>query len=110
MLRSLTFIRFVHTVIFILLSVILAVLLYEVIADRITPLTWIAVALFTGEGIVLIASGWKCPLTAYAESLGADHGQVTDVFLPKWFADRVFVIYGGLFAVALLFLVMRLLD
>jgi len=110
MLRSLTFIRFVHTVIFILLSVILAMLLYEVIADKITSLTWIAVALFTGEGVVLMASGWKCPLTAYAESLGANHGQVTDIFLPKWFADRVFIIYVSLFAVALLFLVIRLLD
>jgi hypothetical protein len=110
MLRSITFIRFVHTVIFLILSVILAVFLYEVIVDKITSFTWIAVALFTVEGIVLIASGWKCPLTAYAESLGANHGQVTDIFLPKWFADRVFIMYGGLFAVALLFLVIRLLS
>lgn len=108
MLRSIAFIRLVHTVIFIFLSVILAVLLYEVIADKITWLTWIAVGLFTVEGIVLIVSGWKCPLTAYAESLGSNHGQVTDVFLPKWFADRVFIIYGGLYALAVLLLLMRL--
>jgi len=108
MLRSITFIRFVHSVIFWFLTGVLALLLYEVIADRITSLTWIAVALFTLEGIVLLVSGWKCPLTAYAERLGSDHGQVTDAFLPKWLADRVFVIYGGLFAVAVLLLAIRL--
>lgn len=109
MLRSIAFIRTVHTAIFILLSAILVAFLYEVIIDRITSLTWIAVALFSAEGIVLMVSGWKCPLTAYAESLGSNHGQVTDVFLPKWFADRVFIIYGCLFLIAVLLLVMRLL-
>ena len=86
------------------------VLLYEVIVDRITRVTWIAVALFAVEGIVLMVSGWRCPLTVYAESLGSNHGQVTDIFLPKWFADRVFIIYGGLFALAILLLVIRLLG
>ena len=108
MLRSIVFIRSVHTVIFVFMSGALAVLLYEVIAGKITMMTWIAVALFLIEGIVLIANGWKCPLTSYAESLGSPHGQVTDIFLPKWFADRVFQIYGTLLAVALLLLVIRM--
>ena len=53
MLRSITFIKAVHTVIFFLLSGILIVSLYEVIFDKITVLTWIALALFLAEGIVL---------------------------------------------------------
>lgn len=109
MLRSIVFIKSVHTVIFLFMSGALAVLLYEVIIDKITILTWIAVALFLIEGVVLIASGWKCPLTSYAERLGSTHGQVTDIFLPKWFADRVFQIYGTLWGVALLLLVIRML-
>ena len=110
MLRSITFIRAIHTLIFFLLSGILIVFLYEVLFDKITVLTWIALALFLAEGIVLMVNGWKCPLTSYAEALGSTHGQVTDTFLPKWFADRVFHIYGSLFAVALLLLVIRLLT
>jgi len=108
--RSIAFIRVVHTAIFLLLSALLAALLYEVVADRLTSLTWIAVTLFTVEGIVLMLSGWKCPLTAYAESLGADHGQVTDIILPKWLADRVFILYGGAFAIAILLLGIRLVG
>jgi hypothetical protein len=110
MLRSITFIKFVHTVVFVFLSGALAVFLYEVSVDKITFLTWIAVALFLAEGVVLIANGWKCPLTTYVERLGSTHGQVTDIFLPKWFADRIFHIYRGLLAVALVLLAIRMLD
>ncbi len=89
----------------------MAVLLYEVTADKISSLTWIAVALFAIEVIVLIANNWTCPLTTYAESLESYHGQVIDIFcLPKWFGDRMFIFYGGLLAVALLLLVIRLLN
>jgi len=89
----------------------MAVLLYEVVVDQISILSWIAVALFAIEGIVLIANNWTCPLTTYAESLESYHGQVIDIFfLPKWFGDRIFTIYGGLLIVALLLLVIRLLS
>lgn len=104
------FIEVFHTVIFILMSGLLFALLYEVIIDRITILTWIAFGAFFIEGLILMANGWKCPLTTYAEDLGSVHGQVTDIFLPKWFADRVFLVYGGLFALALLVLAFRLLS
>ena len=110
MLRSILIIKSVHTAIFLFMSGALAVLFYEVIVDKITLLTWIAVALFLVEGVVLLTNGWKCPLTKYAESLGSTHGQVTDIFLPKWFANHVFQIYGGLLAMAFLLLAMRVVK
>jgi hypothetical protein len=108
--RSITLIKVVHTVMFVLLSVLLAALLYEVIANRMTALTWIAVTLFLAEGIVLVINGWRCPLTAIAEKLGSSHGQVTDTLLPKWFADHVFQVYSGLFAGALVLMLVRLIK
>ena len=110
MLRSIVFIKSIHTGIFVFLTGALTVLLYEVILDRITILTWIALVLFLIEGVVLIINGWKCPLTCYADQLGSSHGQVIDIFLPKWFADRVFIIYGTLWAVALLLFAIRMLN
>lgn len=107
-LRSITFIKLVHTVGFVVLSGVLAVLVYEVFADRITILTWSAVALFLSEGVILMVNGWRCPLTGIAEKLGSKHGQVTDFFLPKWFADRVFIFYRGVFAAALVVLAGRM--
>lgn len=110
MLRSITFIKSLHMAIFILLSGALTLFLHNVIVDKVSTLTWIAVAVFLIEGVVLIANGWRCPLTTYAERLGASHGQVTDIFLPKCIADRVFQIYGGLFALGLVLLAVRLLS
>jgi len=111
MLRSIDFIRFLHTAVFVFFNIIMAVLLYEVIADRISILTWISVALFSIEVIVLIANNWTCPLTIYAENLESYRGQTTDIFfLPKWFGDRMFIFYGGLLVIALLLLVIRLLT
>jgi hypothetical protein len=110
MLRSIVLIKSIHTGIFVFMTGALVVFLYEVIIDRITVLTWIALVLFMIEGVVLIFNGWKCPLTGYAEQLGSTHGSVTDIFLPKWFADRVFIIYGVLWAGALLLLAIRMLN
>ena len=92
------------------MSAVLVIFLYEVVFDRVTLFSWIAVVLFILEGLVLTANGWRCPLTIYAERLGSVHGRVTDIFLPKWFADRVYKIYGSLFVIALLFFIFRLLG
>ena len=75
----------------------MAVLLYEVIADKILIFTWISVALFAIEVIVLMLNNWTCPLTIYAKNLESYRGQTTDIFfLPKRFGDRMFIFYGGL--------------
>jgi hypothetical protein len=110
MLRSVAFIKSLHIAFGVALIGGLAMLLHEVAVDKITILSWIAVALFLIEGVVLIANGWKCPLTTYAERLGSTHGQVTDMFLPKWVADRFFQVFGAIWAVALLLLAIRMLT
>ncbi len=109
-LRSITFIKSVHTIVFVPLSALLFVLVYEVAVGRITYFTWIAVAVFLAETVVLMTHNWRCPLTMYAERLGSTHGQITDFFFPKWFADRVFLVYGGLFIISLIVLVIRRLP
>lgn len=92
-----------------MLSALLGVFLFEVIANRISLVSWTAVTLFLAEGVVLALNGGRCPLTTYAEKLGSTHGQITDIFLPKWFADQVFKVYTVLFILGLLLLAVRLL-
>jgi hypothetical protein len=60
--------------------------------------------------VALAASGWTCPLTILAERRGAMRGSVADIFLPKWFADRIFPICGSLYALAVALIVWRILD
>lgn len=101
-------IKVIHTVIFWLLSACVVYALFSGLVDRITTWTWVAVGLVTIESVVLAASGWTCPLTILTERLGAVRGSVADIFLPKWFADRIFPICGTTYGVALLLILFRL--
>jgi hypothetical protein len=38
---------------------------------------------------VFVANRGRCPLTGLVEDLGGEHGQVSDIFLPRWCADRI---------------------
>jgi hypothetical protein len=104
-LHSIRFIKSVHTIIFVPLSGLLFIFLYEVFANRVTYFTWVAVAVFLAEGAVLALNHGRCPLTSYAERLGSTHAQITDFFFPKWFANHVFEVYTSLFVVSLVRLV-----
>jgi hypothetical protein len=61
------------------------------------------------EGVVLLISGCKCPLTVYAEKLGAEDGSVADIFLPKFIADQMFRIFGIISLICFVLLLVRLL-
>lgn len=103
-------IKLLHTIIFWILSLCTVYALYSGVADRITMWTWIAVVLLLVESVILVASGWRCPLTILAERRGALQGAVADIFLPKWLADRIFPICGTMYAVALGLIVWRVLG
>jgi hypothetical protein len=100
-------IKLVHTLIFWILSLCVLYSLLSGISGRIDSLTWIAVGLVLIESVILIASGWTCPLTLIAERLGTEQGSVADIFLPKWLADRIFPICGTIFGVAITLLLLR---
>jgi hypothetical protein len=102
-------IKLAHTVVFWLLSLCVLYALYSGVAGRITTWTWVAIGLLLVESIVLAACGWTCPLTILAERQGAVRGSVADIYLPAWFADRIFPICGTLYAIALILIGVRLL-
>ena len=102
-------VKLVHTAIFVVLSGCVLYVLLSGASNRITPGTWVAIAAVLIEGVVLVTFGWKCPLTLVAERLGARDGSVSDIFLPKWFADRIFPICGTLFLIGCVLVAIRLL-
>ena len=106
---SLFRIKLAHTAIFFLLSACVFYTLYCGITGDISRWTWIAIMANLGEGVVLAIAGWKCPLTKMAEGLGAPSGTVSDIFLPKWFANRIFPVCGLTFALACVLVVLRCL-
>ncbi|MFC1997708.1 hypothetical protein ACFLXI_08920 [Chloroflexota bacterium] len=110
MLRSITFIKTVHTLIFIFMIIMVGIVFFTLLLDNISYLTWIGIGFIFLEGLVLLINSWKCPLTEYAEILGAEDGSVTDIFIPKWLADRMFKIFGTISVICFVLLVFRILT
>lgn len=76
------------------------------------PSRWTKTALLIalGECGVFAAFRFRCPLRLIAEDLGAESGQVTDIYLPKWLADRVTWVFTPLLAAGLTGLVLQRMN
>jgi len=103
-------IQFFHAIIFLLLMTSLGYAVYSAASNHITSLTWIALGLILVEGIILAYFEWQCPLTTWAENRGAENGAVADLFMPKFLADRLFPIYGAVYAITLVLVVYRVFS
>jgi hypothetical protein len=103
-------IKVIHTGIFVLLSCCVLYVVASGALNRITRWTWGAVVAIVVEGVVLAASGGRCPLTTVAERLGAADGSVSDIFLPRWAADQIFPICTAIFLIGCVLVAARLLG
>lgn len=57
-----------------------------------------------GEVAVLVANGWRCPLTGIAERHGSNQAANFDIYLPEWLARWNKLIFGCLFVAAEIYL------
>jgi hypothetical protein len=78
-----------HTMVFLGVAVSILHIFYAGVRGRPSVWTRRALWLAVGECAVFVGYRFRCPLRTVAESLGAETGQVTDIFLPRWFADRI---------------------
>lgn len=86
---ALVFIKVVHTAIWGAVEGAVLYLLVTGLARRSGRGAVVAAAIVATETVVYLGNGARCPLTGVAESLGADRGTVTDVFLPRWLAKSL---------------------
>jgi hypothetical protein len=97
-------IKFAHSVAF---WFMFACFVYNIWAAATATFNWIlfiTVGTHLLEGVVLMFNHWTCPLRTMAEDCGAENGQISDIFLPKWLADRLFPIGIGLFVFEMVWL------
>jgi len=76
---SLVAVKAVHTVVWLAVESSMLYLLVAGFTRRADRGAAIAGAIVAGESLMFAASGCRCPLTGVAESLGAEHGSVTDM-------------------------------
>jgi hypothetical protein len=60
----------------------------------------IAAGVVAAESLIFAGNGFRCPLTQLAERVGAEHGSVTDIYLPRWLAHNLPAIHVPLIALA----------
>ncbi len=82
-------VKLVHSAMFLGIAASVLHVFYAGVANRGSRLTRVALGVALGESLVFVGNGLHCPLRTLAEDLGAESGQVTDIFLPRWFADRI---------------------
>ncbi len=99
---ALTAIKLVHTLAWFSIESCMLYVLYAGFARRSDRRVVVAAAVVGGESLIFAANGFRCPLTDVAESLGAEDGSVTDIFLPRWFARNLPAIHVPLIVMAAL--------
>ena len=90
-----------HTLIWFSVEAALSYVVYSGLRGRSDRRAAIAGAIVAGETAVFLANGARCPLTGLAESLGAESGSVTDLYLPRWLAHNLPAIHVPIVILAL---------
>jgi hypothetical protein len=93
-------IKTIHTLAWFSIESCMVYLLYTGFAKLSDRSVVAATVVVGGESLIFAAKGFHCPLTKLAESLGADSGSVTDIYLPKWFAHYLPAIHVPLIVLA----------
>ena len=97
---ALVAIKAIHTLAWFSIESCMIYLLYAGVTKRSDRRAAIAGAVVGAESLIFVANGFRCPLTSLAEELGAEHGSVTDIYLPRWFAHNLPAIHAPLLALA----------
>jgi hypothetical protein len=95
-------IKAVHSVIFLLNAASVLHIFWVGVLNRRSRWTRVALVAALGESVVFVANRGRCPLTLLVEAMGAESGRVSDIFLPRWFADRIPQLFGPPLVVGLL--------
>lgn len=71
-------------------------------------IAWILIGLVTVEVLILLANGFRCPLTAVAARFTDDRRDNFDIYLPLWLARYNKQIFGTLFVAGVVYTLMQM--
>jgi len=96
----LTTIKLIHTGAWFSIESCMAYVLWAGFARRTDRRVAMTAGVVAGETLIFAGNRFRCPLTDVAEHLGAEHGAVTDIYLPRWFAHNLPAIHIPLILLA----------
>jgi len=103
-------IKLAHTLIYIVMVIAIFIILYSGITETYNLWLYISLLLLLGESAVYLANGKTCPFTNLAKKYGDDKGYVGDIFMPKKIADNTFYVFGALFLLGIVILLLNVLG
>ena len=107
--RALVTVKVVHTLAWaFFVACILALPVASWYGDHSTAAVLAAVVLL--EGLVLVANGWRCPLTLLAERYTDERHDSFDIYLPTWLARHNKLIFTVLYGIGLVYALARWLG
>jgi hypothetical protein len=106
--KKLFYIKLVHTIIWLFYVVVIFYILYAGIWNKIDVYTLIAIGLVVLEGLILLAFRWRCPLTVLGLKYTENNDVGFDILIPKWLAKNNKIIFGTLYGVGVIIVIIRL--
>lgn len=104
----LIFIKLLHTIVFLVMVAAILFLLYCGLTGQISRWTGFAFALVMVEVLIYAGNGFLCPLKVWADHLTPAGQPMSDIYLPRWIADRIVVVSTPILVVACLLIALRL--
>lgn len=106
---KLAVIKTIHTAIYVIMVVSIFYILYAGLTRTFNTWLYIALTLLTIESMVFVGSGLRCPMTNLAKKYGDSKGYVGDMFFPEKYTKYTFRLFGALFGLGLLILLLDVL-
>jgi len=100
-------IKLLHSIIWVFFVTVIFYIVYSGIANEINTLTWIAIGLVIGEGIVLLIFKMFCPLTIIARKYSDSDRANFDIFLPHWLAKYNKIIFTTIYLAGVIIVLLR---
>ena len=101
-------IRILHTIIYLVMVVAIGYVVYAGVLGTFNPtLLAIALVLVTLECAVFVGNGWKCPLTTVAMSVGGGEAANYSPMVPTALGRYTPTIFGTIFILGLVLLLIR---
>lgn len=98
----LTFVKTLHTLVWIFFNIVLVYLYYAVLTRKIDVWFWWGIGAYALEFVILIAYRWTCPLTFWARRYSDSDRDNFDIYLPNWLARHTKTIYSSFIILLLL--------
>jgi len=104
---KLILIKSIHTLVWIIFVAIIAFILWSGITSNISVYSWLAVASVFVETLVLVIFKGSCPLTKVARRYSDSFNENFDIYLPNWLAKYNKLIFGTLFFIGLVLMLLH---